>query len=77
MLILILIDVQYLQNVDFSFEKGLNVQNHSSASYHSLEKSPSKNFPSPNGENCDVRDNLTCKVESDNYFRNGLRSCIY
>ena len=51
MLILILIDVHYLQNVHFNFEKGLNVQNHSSASYRSLEKSPSKNFPSPNGEN--------------------------
>ena len=29
MLIMILIDIQYLQNVVFSFEKGLNVQNHS------------------------------------------------
>ena len=31
MLILILIDVQYLQKADFSFEKGLNCQNHSSS----------------------------------------------
>ena len=28
MLILILIDVQYFQNLVFSFEKGSNVQNH-------------------------------------------------
>ena len=34
MLILILIDVQYLQNVVFSFEKGLNVQNHSLSDSH-------------------------------------------
>ena len=35
MLILILINVQYLQNVVFSFENGLNGQNHpSSDSYH-------------------------------------------
>ena len=30
MLILILIGVQYLRKADFSFEKGLNRQNHSS-----------------------------------------------
>ena len=29
MLIVILVDAQYLQNVVFSFEKGLNGQNHS------------------------------------------------
>ena len=34
MLILILIDVQYLHNVIFSFEKGLNGQNHSSSDSH-------------------------------------------
>ena len=34
MLILILIDVQYLQNVIFSFEKGLNGQNYSSSGSH-------------------------------------------
>ena len=39
-LILILIDVQYLQNVDFSFEKGLNGQNYSSSdSQHPIKKS--------------------------------------
>ena len=43
MLILILINVQYLQNVVFSFEKGLNGQNHSSSgSHHPTQKSPSK-----------------------------------
>ena len=31
MLILILMDVQYLQNVFFSFEEGQNGQNHSSS----------------------------------------------
>ena len=31
MLILILIDVQYSQEAVFSFEKGLNCQNHSSS----------------------------------------------
>ena len=35
MLILILIDVQYLQKAAFNFEKGSNSQNHSSSgSYH-------------------------------------------
>ena len=34
MLILILIDIQYLQNVVLSFEKGLNGQNHSSSGSH-------------------------------------------
>ena len=34
MLILILIDVQYSQNNDFSFKKGSNEQNHSSLDFH-------------------------------------------
>ena len=34
MLILILIDIQYSQNAVFSFEKGLNRQNHSSSRFH-------------------------------------------
>ena len=39
MLILILVDVQYLHNVGFSFEKGSNGQNHSfSDSYRLIEK---------------------------------------
>ena len=42
MLILILIDVLYLQNVAFSFEKGLNVQNRSSSGSHLLMK---KSYP--------------------------------
>ena len=40
MLILILIDVQYLQNLVFSFEKGSDVQN------PSLSDSHQQNFPS-------------------------------
>ena len=40
MLILILTDVQYSQNVVFGFEKGLNVQNHTSSdSHHPIKKS--------------------------------------
>ena len=39
MLTLILIDVQYSQKAVFSFEKGLNCQNHSlSGSHHPVEK---------------------------------------
>ena len=41
LLILILIDVKYLQNIVFSFEKGLNGQNHSSSgSHHPVKKFP-------------------------------------
>ena len=48
MLILILIDVQYSQKADFSFEKGLNRENHSSSgSHHPIKKSPQCNFQSP------------------------------
>ena len=47
MLILILIDVQYLQNVVFSFEKGLDGQNYPSSSSHYLIKKPSKISHSP------------------------------
>ena len=37
MLIWVLIDAQYIQNVVFGFEKGLNGQNHSSSdSYHRI-----------------------------------------
>ena len=42
MLILILIHVQYSQKAVFSFEKGLNNQNHSLSSSHHLVK---KNHP--------------------------------
>ena len=49
MLILILIDVQYLQNV-FSFEKSSNGQNHSSDSNHLITKFlPAKFHISPTG----------------------------
>ena len=49
MLIVILIDAQYLQNVFFSFEKGSNGQNHSSSdSNHPIKKSP----PSPPAKFC-------------------------
>ena len=46
MLILVLIDVQYLHNLVSSFEKGSNVQNqslpdsHHSDSHHSIKKFP-------------------------------------
>ena len=48
MLILILIDVQYLQNLVCSFEKGSNVQNHSlSESHSSMKKFSQQNFLFP------------------------------
>ena len=48
MLILILMDVQYLQNVVFSFEKGLNGPKHSpSDSHHPIQKLLWLNFPFP------------------------------
>ena len=44
-LILILLDVQYLQNVIVTFEKDSNGQNHSSSSSHQpIKKFPQKNF---------------------------------
>ena len=43
MLILVLIDVQYLQKAIFSFEKGMIGQNNSSSGFHHpVKKSPSK-----------------------------------
>ena len=51
MLILILIDAQYLQNVAFSFEKGGNGQSHSSSdSDYQIKKfppTPAKFLPPP------------------------------
>ena len=48
MLILILIDVQYLQNDVFSFEKDLIGQNYSSLdSDHPIKKIPLQNFLCP------------------------------
>ena len=48
MLTLILIDLQYKQNVAFNFEKGLNGQNCSSSdSYNTTKKSVQQNFPLP------------------------------
>ena len=48
MIILILIDVQYSQKAVFSFDKGLNGQNHSSTGSHQpVKKSPSKIPDSP------------------------------
>ena len=45
MLILISINVQYLQNIVFSFEKGPNGQNqYSSDSHNHLKKIPPDNF---------------------------------
>ena len=52
MLILILVDVQYLQKVVFIFGKGSNSQNHSSLdSHHQIKKSPCKisRFPTLEG----------------------------
>ena len=46
MVILLLIDAQYLQHVNCSFEKGLNGQNHSSSGYqHPIKKLPPVKFP--------------------------------
>ena len=48
MLLLILINVQYLQNVVFSFERGSYSQNHSlSNSHYFMKKFPKQNFPFP------------------------------
>ena len=45
MLILIFINVQYLQDVAFSFEKSLNGQNHSLSDFHyCIKKSASVKF---------------------------------
>ena len=58
MLILILIDVQYLHKAAFSFEKGSNCQNHSSSgSLHMVKQSPHPLLPSkisdfPHWGNC-------------------------
>ena len=47
MLILILINVQYLQNVIFSFERGSSDQNHFFLDSHRpIENPPQANFPS-------------------------------
>ena len=47
MLILILINVQYLQNVVFSFEKGSNVQNNSRFPPPNKTIHPQQNFSPP------------------------------
>ena len=51
MLIFILIDVQHLQKINLSFEKGSNSQNHSSSDSHQKPQPPppatKKIFPSP------------------------------
>ena len=44
MLILILIDVQYSQKAVFSFEEGLNGQNHSSGSHHQVKNPLQQHF---------------------------------
>ena len=50
MLILILIDFQHLWKAVFSFEKGLNPQNHSSSgSLYMVKNPPSKIFDPPTG----------------------------
>ena len=48
MLVLILTDVKYLQNVTFNFEKSWNSRNHSSDSHQSMKNSlPSKTYHAP------------------------------
>ena len=47
MLILILIDAQYLQNIVFSFEKGSNGQIDFSSGFHHPIKNPPAKFPIP------------------------------
>ena len=47
MLTLILVNVSYLQNNVFSFEKSSNGQIHSSGSHHSDKKIPQAKFPFP------------------------------
>ena len=49
MLILILINVQYLQNVVFSSGEGANGQNHSSPASQHPTNNPSAKFPIPTG----------------------------
>ena len=64
MLILILIDVQYLQNLVSSIEKGSNLQNHSlSDLHHSIKKIPPTKFPIPQlrGFSC-LPLNTICKI---------------
>ena len=41
---MILIDVQYSQKAVFSFEEGLNCENHSSGSQHPVKKYPPAKF---------------------------------
>ena len=60
MLILILIDDQYLQDVTSSFEKDLNGQNYSTSDSHRLtRKSPQQSFSFPPEEA-----NFTCLFNS-------------
>ena len=48
MLILISTDVQYLQNIAFSFEKDLNCKNHSSSGSHQVTYTAQDTEISPN-----------------------------
>ena len=45
MLTLVLIDLQYEQNVVFNFEKGSNDQNHSSDFHNTAKNLAQQNFP--------------------------------
>ena len=47
MLILILVDVKYLKNFVFSFEKDSNGQKYSSDSHYPTKKFPQQYFPFP------------------------------
>ena len=67
LLILILIDVQYSQKAVFSFEKGLNSQNHSSSgSNHPVKKSSKQNFRFPSPINATWK--TLCLMVSKSYF---------
>ena len=44
---LILMDVQYLQNFDFNFEKGSNGQNHFLQDFHHSIKKPQSKISHP------------------------------
>ena len=72
MLILILIDGQYSQKAVFSFEQGLNHQNHSSScSLHLVKKSPPVKSPVfPHKEKFTPLHTPYC------YLENPEKSCI-
>ena len=65
MLISILSDIQYLQEVFLSFEEGSNVQNH--CSHHPIKNSPPVKFMIPPN---------TLTIFGKPFFRNGGTLCL-